>query len=63
MVPYREIFESLGARVWYDEDTNSAMGQKDDTTIKLSINQDVAFINDREVCLDVASQVVNGRIK
>lgn len=61
LVPFRQIFEALGAEVWYDETTYSAMGKKDGLTIQLPIDQAKAFVNGREVCLDVKSQVVNGR--
>lgn len=61
LVPFRQIFEALGAVVWYDDATNSAMGQKDGLTIQLPIDQAKALVNGKEVSLDVASKVVNGR--
>lgn len=61
LVPFRQIFEALGANVWYDETTNSAMGRKGSLTIQLPIGQTKAIVNGNSVDLDVAPQVVNGR--
>lgn len=61
LVPFRQIFEALGAEVWYDDASNSAMGQKDGLTIQLPIDQAKALVNNKEISLDVASKVVNGR--
>ncbi|WP_449240623.1 N-acetylmuramoyl-L-alanine amidase [Desulfoscipio gibsoniae] len=61
LVPFRQIFEALGAKVWFDSGVNAAFGQKDDLTIKLPINQKAAYKNNSQIQLDVAAQVVNGR--
>ncbi|WP_131820817.1 N-acetylmuramoyl-L-alanine amidase family protein [Desulfotruncus arcticus] len=61
LVPFRQIFEVLGAEVWYDSVTNSSFGKKDNMTIQLPVNEKVAYKNDELITLDVASQVVNGR--
>lgn len=61
LVPFRQIFEALGAEVWYDSNVKSAFGQKGDLTIELPVNQEVAYKNNSKIQLDVATQVVNGR--
>lgn len=45
LVPVREIFEELGALVEYDMDTRTVDVIKDDYTISMSINDNVAYVN------------------
>ncbi|MEG6615941.1 copper amine oxidase N-terminal domain-containing protein [Peptococcaceae bacterium 1198_IL3148] len=61
LVPFRQIFEALGAEVDYDSHSKVALGTKDDVTIELPINQALAYINDEKLELDVATQVLKGR--
>lgn len=61
LVPFRQIFEALGAEVWYDEATHSAIGQKNGLTIQLPIDQAKALVNGKETALDTKSQIINGR--
>lgn len=61
LVPFRHIFEALGAEVWFDNRVNAAFGKKGDLTIELPMNQKVAYKNNEHIQLDVATQVVNGR--
>ncbi len=61
LVPFRQVFEALGAEVWFDSRLNSAFGQKGDLTIELPINQKVAYKNNEQIQLDVATRAINGR--
>jgi len=61
LVPFRQIFEALGAEVWFDSSANAAFGQKGDLTIQLPLNQKVAYKNNQPIQLDVATQAVQGR--
>ena len=61
LVPFRQIFEALGAEVRYDSITNSVFGKKDNLTIELPINEKVAYKNNELITLDAASRIVNGR--
>lgn len=61
LVPFRQIFEALGANVWFDGNARSAFGQKEGLIIQLPINQKVAYKNNNQIQLDVATQAVNGR--
>ncbi len=61
LVPFRHIFEALGAEVWFDSRANAAFGKKGDLTIELPMNQKVAYKNNEQIQLDVATQAVNGR--
>ncbi len=61
LVPFRQIFEALGAEVSYDTATRTAVGVKDDLTIRLPIGKNIGYVNEKSVQLDVASKIVNGR--
>ena len=61
LVPVRAIAESLGAKVLWKNDTKTATVTKDGKTVTLQIGNNVMKINDKEVVLDVAPQIVDGR--
>ncbi len=61
LVPFRQIFEALGAEVWFDARSKSAFGLKGDLTIELPINLKVAYKNGEQIQLDVATRAINGR--
>ena len=61
LVPFRVISEALGAEVTWDEVNQSVVAKKEDATIKLTIGNRTAFINNRSTTLDVAPQIIDGR--
>lgn len=61
MVPFRAIFEALGAEIEWDDVNNIASGIKDDLTVSLTIDSEDALINGEIVELDVAATVIDGR--
>lgn len=61
LVPVRPIFESLGATVSWDQNTQTATGVKDNTTVKMQISNTTAYINGEPKTLDVPAQLINGR--
>ncbi|MCI3922946.1 stalk domain-containing protein [Paenibacillus sp. TRM 82003] len=65
LVPLRDIFEVLGASVSWDPATNEVTATKgtgsEQTTVKLTLNSETAYINGREVTLSVPAQTVNNR--
>lgn len=61
MVPFRAIFEALGARVDYDAVTNTVRGTRGQTTVTLPIGKTMAYINGCPVAIDVAPQILSGR--
>ncbi len=61
LVPFRQIFEALGAEVNYDNSTKTVTGIKDNLTVKLRINETRGYVNNKAVQLDTASKIVKGR--
>lgn len=61
MVPMRVIFEALGANVSWDGATQTAIGETNKTTIKISIGKDYLLKNDNIVVLDSPAVVISGR--
>lgn len=59
LVPLRAIFEALGADVAWDGNTRTVTGARDDTTIKLQIDNKIATINGIPVELDVPARIIN----
>lgn len=61
LVPVRPIFESLGATVIWNQDTRTATGTKDDTTVVIQIDSPTAYVNQKPTLLDIPAQIINGR--
>lgn len=61
LVPLRAIFETLGLTVEWDNDTRTAIGTKDSTTIQVQIDNSTAYVNGVPCTLDVPAQIVNNR--
>lgn len=59
LVPVRAIFEALGMAVEYSDGEITAT--KDELTIKLTVGSNIAYVNDTQVTLDVASKIINDR--
>lgn len=51
LVPVREIFEELGAEVEYETDTRTVDVIKDDYTVSMAINDNVAYINGEQTAI------------
>lgn len=62
LVPFRTIFEALGAQVDYDSSTNTVFGFKGPVFVILNPGKTTAWVSGKEVKLDVGPVVVNGRV-
>lgn len=60
LVPFRDIFEALGADVRWDSQQGKVIASKDNTTIEINIGG-TALKNGSPVNLDVPGKIVNGR--
>ncbi len=61
LVPFRAIFEALGADVTWDGLTNTATASKGNITIKITTGSTSAYVNDALKTLDAAPTIVSGR--
>lgn len=62
LVPIRAISQSLGATVTWNPEDQTAIIVKDGVEIKLVLNEVKAYIDGKEIELDVPSSSINGRI-
>lgn len=60
MVPLRGVFERLGARVAWDDASQTVMADRGDMDIRLTIGNDWAMVNDRRVPMDEPANIYNG---
>ncbi|MBQ7623684.1 MAG: copper amine oxidase N-terminal domain-containing protein [Clostridia bacterium] len=60
-VPFRALFEALGATVEWEQETKTATALRGDTTIKMIIGSKTAYVNGEEYVLDVPPQIVESR--
>jgi len=61
MVPLRAIFEALGAAVDWNEKKQMITATRNETTIKLTINNATMHVNDNAITLDSPACLVDGR--
>lgn len=61
MVPFRKIGESMGAAVSWNGETRTVFGSKEATYIRLKLDSKSAYVNEREVNLDVPAMIKQGR--
>ena len=61
LVPIRAIIEAFGGKVNWEESTQSVLLTMDDDIIKLIIDNNTAYLNNKAEKLDVAPTVINGR--
>ncbi|MBQ9757768.1 MAG: copper amine oxidase N-terminal domain-containing protein [Clostridia bacterium] len=61
MVPMRAIFEKLGAVVYWDDITRTAIAQKGNVNVSISIDDATLYKNGEPIVLDVPAQLNGGR--
>lgn len=62
LVPLRAIFEQIGADVYWNNGNQTATGILGKRVIDITVNKKEAYVNNRQIQLDVAAKAVNGRI-
>lgn len=62
LVPFRKIFEALGADVDWDNDTQQVRAKNENTEISFIIGEKVLLINQKDtIIMEVKPQIMNGR--
>jgi hypothetical protein len=61
LVPFRAIFESLGAEVKWDSKTQLIQGTRDDVKISFKLGSKNAQVNNTNIALDVPAKSLNNR--
>ena len=61
LVPFRSIFEALGAEVDWNQTSQTVTAVRGSVTITLRIGDDVLVKNGQEIKLDVPAKIVGGR--
>ena len=61
MVPFRAIFEALGADIEWDADTATATASKGSTVVQITENSATALVNGAENALDAPATIVQDR--
>lgn len=60
LVPLRAIFESMGAIVDWDGNTQTVISTLNGTTVKLTIGSNILYKSGEAKTLDVPAQIING---
>lgn len=61
MVPLRPIFEGLGAKVGWNDKTQTVTGNKGNISVVLVLNEKKATVNGKTIALDAPSSQIKGR--
>lgn len=61
LVPMRDIFETLHAKVEWDGNTQKVTAKKDDRIITLVIGSKTGFVDGKPIPLDVEARIIEGR--
>lgn len=61
LVPFRAIFEKVGASVAFDAATNKVTGSRGNINVEMTLNSATAMVNGRSVTLDVPPTIVSRR--
>jgi hypothetical protein len=59
MVPMRKIFETLGANVSWDEQSQTVTALNAYLNIKMTVGNSIMIVNGKEVTLDAPPQIIN----
>lgn len=61
LVPLRKIFELLGAEVEWNDETRTAIAEKNGRKVSITIGSNELYVNDEIVELDVPAKIINNR--
>ncbi|HBQ27845.1 hypothetical protein DK28_0201510 [Peptococcaceae bacterium SCADC1_2_3] len=62
LVPSRAVAEALNAKVNWNNQTKTATVKRDKTSLEVTINRQVAYLNDKPITLDVSAKLINNKL-
>ena len=61
LIPARAVFENMGASVAWDEETRVVEVSLGTSTVKLTIDSKTAFVNGKQVAMEVPAMIIDSR--
>ncbi len=61
LVPLRDLFEAVGAKVTWQETTRTVVATRGDRTVEIGIGSAVAKVNGRPIPVDVPAEIIGGK--
>ena len=61
LVPIRAVFEKAGSTVDWEQDTLTAVIERNGITVRITLDKDIMFKNGKAVALDVPAKIINDR--
>ena len=58
LVPMRDSFEALGCRIYWKQETRSAIAVRSNTSIKVTIDSNEAFVNGNKLYLSTVPKII-----
>lgn len=62
LLPFREIFRMFGMRVTWVSETETAIAKNDNSEIKITVDNEKAYVNNEEKTLDVPAKIIKDRV-
>jgi uncharacterized protein YjdB len=60
LLPFRPIYEFLGATISWDKNTSTVSASKGGIKVALQVKEGMAIVNDEKVILNISSRIENG---
>ncbi len=61
MVPVRVIFEGIGAKVSWDNETKTITGEKNDVNVVMKVDSNIASVMGKNITMDCGPVIIEGR--
>ncbi|GAB6273418.1 MAG: hypothetical protein STSR0004_02810 [Peptococcaceae bacterium] len=62
LVPSRAVVEALSAKVNSNNQTKTVTVKRDKTSLEVTVNRRVAYLNDKSITLDVPAKLINNKL-
>jgi hypothetical protein len=62
LIPSRAVVEALNAKVNWNNQTKTATVKRDKISLEVTVNRQVAYLNDKPITLDVPAKLINNKL-